>query len=280
MKKPIFHFEDESYKAFEDYLYNCMPHDKCKDIYIMINCIEDLYDYIQINGIVQKTCSTETTAYTIVRNITYWYIDWVDEIRDFLYEYCDVVMDVWEEDARYEKILKTLKMYTARKRVVELGGNKMTVKDFMEKNKDEIKKEVKDIWDQLDMPLDNSDVEPWTRKSSDIKEEEESPSSPEPITNVKDVTRESLLDGAYKCICCDRNKQYGSPEDNFGIIARYWKEYLGVDITAMDVGVMMTLFKIGRMQSGGYKPDNFVDAIGYLACAGECGSKFNIDDED
>lgn len=36
-----------------------------------------------------------------------------------------------------------------------------------------------------------------------------------------------------------------------------------------DVGLMMALFKIARIQTGSFKEDSFVDACGYLACAGE-----------
>ena len=85
--------------------------------------------------------------------------------------------------------------------------------------------------------------------------------------------RTEILVEANKCVCQDRNAQYGEPEDNFGIIARLWTEYLGREITSHDVGMMMTLFKIGRIKSGGKKDDNYIDACGYLACAAEIASK-------
>ena len=85
--------------------------------------------------------------------------------------------------------------------------------------------------------------------------------------------RAELLDGAKQCICQDRNAQYGEPEDNFGIIARLWSDYLGINVTAHDVGLMMTLFKIARIKTGGVKDDNYIDAAGYIACAGEIALK-------
>ena len=87
--------------------------------------------------------------------------------------------------------------------------------------------------------------------------------------------RKEFLDMAEKCICNNREIQYGTPEDNFAIIAEYWNTYLKrkysatFDINSYDVALMMTLFKLARLTSGDFKEDSIVDAIGYLACAGE-----------
>jgi hypothetical protein len=87
------------------------------------------------------------------------------------------------------------------------------------------------------------------------------------------MTREQILDEAKSIVCKDRNKQYGEPENNFGIIAELWNKYLskkpGCLIQAEDVATMMMLFKVGRLISGGYKHDTLVDLIGYAACAEE-----------
>ena len=87
------------------------------------------------------------------------------------------------------------------------------------------------------------------------------------------MTRAILLDDAKKIICDGRDKEYGSPEDSFKKIAEYWNVYLGdilsAPIEASDVGIMMSLFKIARINTGIYKEDSFVDLIGYAACAGE-----------
>ena len=93
------------------------------------------------------------------------------------------------------------------------------------------------------------------------------------------MTRGEFCDEAKRIVTSDRNAQYGEPEDNFDIIANFWSVYLNnrrcagdefVDVDASDVAVMMTLFKIGRACTAfESKDDTFVDAIGYLACAGE-----------
>lgn len=86
--------------------------------------------------------------------------------------------------------------------------------------------------------------------------------------------RAEILDAAKAIVCNDRENQYGSPEDNFKFIAELWTAYLYSnviigDLSATDVAIMMALFKIGRMMSGKSKEDNWIDAIGYLACGAE-----------
>lgn len=88
------------------------------------------------------------------------------------------------------------------------------------------------------------------------------------------MTRADILKAAERCVCTDRNQQYGEPEDNFRIISMLWSVYLcarGMEqpLGAADVGAMMALFKLGRIATGGNKADNFIDLAGYAACAGE-----------
>lgn len=92
------------------------------------------------------------------------------------------------------------------------------------------------------------------------------------------MDRKTILHEAEKCVCTDRQGQYGSPEDNFSLIAQLWELYIkrkcvslaeDVKILPEDVGCMMALLKIARIASGQAKDDNYVDACGYLACAGE-----------
>lgn len=94
----------------------------------------------------------------------------------------------------------------------------------------------------------------------------------------EEMTREHFLDEAKKCVCTDREGQYGSPENNFGIIAEFWDSYLKSVLNlheydslvdSVDVAVMMALLKIARISTGKPKADNWVDLIGYAACGGE-----------
>jgi hypothetical protein len=88
------------------------------------------------------------------------------------------------------------------------------------------------------------------------------------------LKRAEILHEAERCVCTDRNQQYGEPEDNFRTISMLWSVYLCArgmkhPLSAADVGAMMALFKLGRIATGGDKADNFIDLAGYAACAGE-----------
>lgn len=81
--------------------------------------------------------------------------------------------------------------------------------------------------------------------------------------------REAILDAARECVCYNREADYGSPEDSFGMIARLWSAYTGYEINPADVAVMMVLLKAARIAGGSRSMDNWVDIAGYAACGGE-----------
>ena len=92
------------------------------------------------------------------------------------------------------------------------------------------------------------------------------------------TTRAEILDAAKKIVTGDREKQYGKPEDNFAVIARFWEVYLsercvggGAEVTLNpdDVAMLMALMKVARIMTGTFKGDSYIDACGYLACAAE-----------
>lgn len=89
------------------------------------------------------------------------------------------------------------------------------------------------------------------------------------------ITRAGILETAKTCVCGQREEDYGSPEDNFQLIANLWELYLcacGYEETrslyAKDVANMMILLKVAR-NAGGSKLDNWIDIAGYAACGGE-----------
>lgn len=83
------------------------------------------------------------------------------------------------------------------------------------------------------------------------------------------VTRETVLDAAKRCVCGDREQDYGSPENNFRTIASMWAAYMGTEFTPVDVAAMLALLKIARIASGHAKADNWIDLAGYASCGGE-----------
>lgn len=87
--------------------------------------------------------------------------------------------------------------------------------------------------------------------------------------------RRQTLEKAIKCVCGERENEYGSPEDNFKTIAKMWNAYLGMEagITATDVAMMMALLKIARIATGTAKEDSFADLAGYAACGAEIAAR-------
>lgn len=83
------------------------------------------------------------------------------------------------------------------------------------------------------------------------------------------MTRAETLEAAAKCVCGDREQDYGSPENNFRNIAEFWSDYLNTLIEPKDVAAMLALLKIARIASGHAKEDNWIDLAGYAACGCE-----------
>ena len=99
------------------------------------------------------------------------------------------------------------------------------------------------------------------------------------LVKISSNSRLSILEQAKKCVCGQREQDYGTPESNFKLIADLWNDYLyptlgypkkdAYGIKAEDVAMMMALLKIARIRNGGGSGDSFVDLVGYAACGGE-----------
>lgn len=96
------------------------------------------------------------------------------------------------------------------------------------------------------------------------------------------MTRTEILEMANDCVMGQRGRAYGSPEDNFSMIAELWTAYMrtacvspdsDVCIRAKDVAAMMGLLKIARVSTGNSNLDNWIDLAGYAACGGEIDCK-------
>ena len=81
--------------------------------------------------------------------------------------------------------------------------------------------------------------------------------------------REECLRKANEIVNGQREQQYGTPEDNFKMIAEMWSAYLETDVSAVDVAMMMSLLKIARISTGTFNEDSFIDLAGYAACGYE-----------
>jgi hypothetical protein len=89
------------------------------------------------------------------------------------------------------------------------------------------------------------------------------------------MNRDDILHEAMHCINVDRAATHGDAEDSFSEIAKLWDWFLQnrpvpeAELLPEDVSMMLALFKIGRIVGNPSHEDSFVDAIGYLAIAGE-----------
>lgn len=101
----------------------------------------------------------------------------------------------------------------------------------------------------------------------------------EPCREATPWTRKRVLSAAERCVCGQREQDYGTPEDSLQKIAALWTAYMSknsiVDtvFSASDVAVMMALLKIARISENPQHMDSWVDGCGYFACGGEIAGK-------
>ena len=85
--------------------------------------------------------------------------------------------------------------------------------------------------------------------------------------------RTDILSTANTYVTQDRAETHGEAENNFAQIGAAWtwwlNDRLSAPISAHDVAIMMTLFKLARAKGNAGHIDNAIDGCGYLAIAGE-----------
>lgn len=81
------------------------------------------------------------------------------------------------------------------------------------------------------------------------------------------MKRSEILEAARRCVCGEREQDYGTPENNFETIGLLWGVYLRAAHPEY-AGTMLALLKVARIATGS-SPDSFIDLAGYAACAGE-----------
>lgn len=77
------------------------------------------------------------------------------------------------------------------------------------------------------------------------------------------------LNEALRLTANDRQNSYGDKSKNHCNIGALWSAYLGREITARDVSLMMALLKIARTKLGRHDDDDYIDGAAYIAIAGE-----------
>ena len=111
-------------------------------------------------------------------------------------------------------------------------------------------------------------IKAWNKWKNNFEVIDDTPNIAEVVEHhgedvKRNLTRADILHAAEKCVCGQREQDYGTPEDNFETIAELWETYLrracvdeagDVYIGANDVAMMMALLKIARIAAGGGKP--------------------------
>lgn len=82
-----------------------------------------------------------------------------------------------------------------------------------------------------------------------------------------------ILQRAGNLITGDRAKTHGSFIKNHENISNLFTGYLDKDINPLQALLMMALLKIARTKEGDFNIDDFIDACGYIALAGQLASK-------
>ena len=88
-----------------------------------------------------------------------------------------------------------------------------------------------------------------------------------------------ILQKTEKLVNDSRAKTHGDKIKNHENIARLWSSYLqnktqlNIVLSPEDVAQLMTLLKIARSQAGEHNIDEYIDAVGYQAIAGEIANK-------
>ena len=88
-----------------------------------------------------------------------------------------------------------------------------------------------------------------------------------------------ILDKTKNLLSEDREKSHGDKVLNHENIARLWSSYfqnkykIAILVLPEDVANLMNLLKIARTQAGKFNLDDFIDACGYAAIAGEISNK-------
>lgn len=141
-----------------------------------------------------------------------------------------------------------------------------------------VKDAVEMLCEYEDLEMTPSEIDEMRLELCDLRAQLESQNKPVTAGAQPNITRSDILNAAMRCVCGDREQDYGSPESSFRMIAALWEPFLkqkcvspGAELTISpeDVAAMMALFKIARIATGHGKADSWVDGAGYLACGGE-----------
>ena len=158
-------------------------------------------------------------------------------------------------------------------RLTQRKGGLIAMKDGAD-----AKKVTEMLCEYEDLEMTPSEIDEMRLRLCDLEAQLLNASSDEAAPAKITYNRAEILNAAMRCVCGDREQDYGSPESSFRMIAALWEPFLkqkclapGAELTIQpeDVAAMMCLFKLARISTGHGKADNWIDLAGYAANGGE-----------
>ena len=93
------------------------------------------------------------------------------------------------------------------------------------------------------------------------------------VSKVIGKDRHTILKTAGELIDGERARDYGDATEMHRRIAAGWSEILGVDVKPHEAALCMAWLKIARLVETPAHEDSYIDAVAYMALAGEIQSK-------
>lgn len=91
------------------------------------------------------------------------------------------------------------------------------------------------------------------------------------------MTRDEIVKTASELMNGDRAKDYGPARKNHEDIAVGWSVILGAPVNAHQVARCMAWLKIARLSKTDTHIDSYIDAVAYIALAGEIATEKEAD---
>lgn len=97
------------------------------------------------------------------------------------------------------------------------------------------------------------------------------------MTAANESIKNHIVEEAKRIVSGARRAAYGTPEDNFNRIARFWTAYFhntgrGITVSAADISPLMRLTKEARICESPTHYDSHVDLVGYALTGAEVNS--------
>lgn len=83
------------------------------------------------------------------------------------------------------------------------------------------------------------------------------------------MNRKEVFAEASRLTHGDREKNYGTPQENHRRIAAMWSVVLGVEVKPHEVALCMAALKIARLVETPEHVDSYVDGVAYMGIAAE-----------